>query len=117
MVDATRVNKFSDWELKTIILAKNANVNFAEIFNEKWLDRLMGLDRSSMGSIGGRSSYTGYRKTNYFNNRQSNKNSYNRGGFEENESESDSASMKGGNKIGKMRRESRKNESKVEIES
>lgn len=45
-------------------------MNISDIFNEKWLDRLMGLDRSTIGSVGGRSSNSGYRKAaDYFKNR------------------------------------------------
>lgn len=69
----------------------------------------MGLDRSTMGSMGGRSSYSGYR-TNYFKNRPSHQKPRNQVNFDENNSESDNgyrnSSSKQNNEIGKMRRES-----------
>lgn len=50
LIQASRVNKFTEWELNILIKAKENNVDISKIFNEKWLDKFMGINRSSMSS-------------------------------------------------------------------
>ncbi len=48
--DAAKVNKFTFWELNIILTAKEKGIDFSRIFKEKWLDRFVGIDRSTVGT-------------------------------------------------------------------